>query len=117
MNHDQPTTPDPQRAAELTTWAVVYMLLGWLSLIAAVFGGAAEEPYFLTSGIALVPLGLGFWFRWRWSRWAGFVLLATVAGWAIWQLVNQQVWLLSTALLLMSLETMLCLRRWPREPS
>lgn len=90
------------------------MLLGWLSLVAALFGGAGEAPFFLTAGMVLLPLGLGFWFRWRWSRWAGFALFAAVIAWAVWQIGQQRVWLLSTALLLTSLETMLCLRRWPR---
>ena len=91
------------------------MLLGWLSLVAAVFGGAGEEPFFLAAGAALLPLGLGFWFRWQWSRWAGFALFVAVASWAVWQLAHQRVLFLSTVLLLTSLATLLCLRRWHQE--
>lgn len=93
------------------------MLLGWLSLVAALFAGAGEEPYFLAGGVTLLPLGLGFWFRWRWSRWAGFLLFVGVASWAVWQLAHQRLLFMSTVLLLTSLETLVCLWGWTREGS
>ncbi|HVA46437.1 MAG TPA: hypothetical protein VNH11_08690 [Pirellulales bacterium] len=113
MKNDSPPPAVPQRAAELTSWAVVYMLLGWLSLLAGIFGGAGETPFYLGAGVVLLPLGLGFWFRWRWSRWAGLAFFAAVAAWAVWQILHQRLWFLSLALLLTSVETLLCLRRWP----
>jgi hypothetical protein len=79
-----------------------------------VLGGDAESPYFLYAGMTLLPLGLGFWFRWRWARWAGVLLFTCVLGWAGWQLVHNRLWLLSIALLLTSVETLICLRGWPR---
>lgn len=102
-----------QRGAELTTWAVIYSLLGWLSLSAAVFGGAGESPYYLTAGLTLLPLAVGFWFRWLWARWAGFVVFSAVAAWAVWQIAQQRVWIMAIALLLTSVETLWCLWRWP----
>jgi hypothetical protein len=102
-----------QRGAELTTWAVVYVLLAWLSLAAALIGGAGEGPYYLAAGLTLMPLAIGFWFRWSWARWAGFAVFAGVAGWAVWQLAHRQVLLMSIALLLTSAETLWCLWRWP----
>ena len=106
----------PDRHAELTSWAVVYIVLGWLSLVAALIGGAGEAPYFLLGGMSLLPLGIGFWFRWRWARWAGGLVFTCVAAWAIWQLIQTRVVLLSVALLLTSLETLICLWAWPSRP-
>ena len=105
----------PERHAELTSWAVVYIVLGWLSLVAAVIGGAGEAPYFLLGGMSLLPLGIGFWFRWRWARWAGMLVFSAVVAWAIWQLAHRHVALLSIALLLTSLETLICLWAWPSQ--
>ncbi|MGH7134238.1 MAG: hypothetical protein ACREHD_00775 [Pirellulales bacterium] len=102
-----------QRGAELTTWAVIYSLLGWLSLTAAVVGGAGEARYYLAAGLTLLPLSIGFWFRWSWARWLGFVVFFVVATWAIWQIAHLRVLLMSIALLLTSLETLWCLWRWP----
>ena len=116
LDEDRPTHIGSERHAELTSWAIVYMVLGWLSLVAAIIGGAGEMPYFLLGGTALLPLGIGFWFRWRWARWAGFVLFGCVAGWAAGRLVVGRHWLLSIALLLTSIETLLCLRAWPPRP-
>jgi hypothetical protein len=113
LDENRPPPSAPERRAELTTWAIVYMLLGWLSLVAAVVGGEAEAPSFLAAGVTLVPLGLGFWFRWSWARWAGFLLFTGVLGWAGWQLVHNRLWLLAIALLLTSVETLICLRAWP----
>jgi hypothetical protein len=113
-NRPQPATPE--RRAELTTWAIVYMLLGWSSLVAAVIGGAGEAPYYLYGAAALLPLGIGFWFRWSWARWAGLLLFACVAAWSAWQLMHNRLWLLSIALLLTSIETLLCLRAWRSLP-
>jgi cation transport ATPase len=104
----------PQRPVELTTWGIVYMLLGWLSLVATVLGGAGESPYFLAGAATLLPLGLGFWFRWSWARWAGFLLFTSVLAWAGWQMIHNRLWFLSIALLLTSVETLICLRAWPR---
>lgn len=101
------------RGAELSTWAVVYSLLGWLSLAAAMLGGAGEGPYYLAAGLTLMPLAIGFWFRLSWARWAGFIVFAGVAGWAVWQLAHERVFLMSLALLLTSAETLWCLWRWP----
>jgi hypothetical protein len=114
LDENRPSPSATERRAELTTWAIVYLLLGWLSLVAAVLGGDAESPYFLYAGMTLLPLGLGFWFRWRWARWAGVLLFTCVLGWAGWQLVHNRLWLLSIALLLTSVETLICLRGWPR---
>jgi uncharacterized membrane protein YtjA (UPF0391 family) len=116
LDENQPPRSWPERHAELTSWAIVYMVLGWLSLVAAIIGGAGEAPYFLLGGISLLPLGIGFWFRWRWARWAGLLLFAGIAAWAAWQLVHKRVLLLSIALLLTSIETLLCLRAWPSRP-
>ena len=102
-----------ERGAELTTWAVIYSLLGWLSLAAAVVGGAGEAPYYLAAGLTLLPLAIGFWFRWRWARWLGFGVFLAVAVWEILQIAHFRVLLLAIALLLMSLETLWCLWRWP----
>lgn len=101
------------RGAELNSWAIIYSLLGWLSLAAAIIGGAGEERYYLTAGVVLLPLSIGFWFRWSWARWLGLLLFAMVAGWAVWQLAHQRVLLMSIALLLTSAETLWCLWRWP----
>jgi hypothetical protein len=95
---------------------VVYIVLGWLSLVAAIIGGAGEAPYFLMGGMSLLPLGIGFWFRWSWVRWAGVLVFSCVAAWAICQLIQTRVVLLSIALLLTSLETLICLRAWPTRP-
>lgn len=103
----------PHRSAELNTWAIIYSLLGWLSLAAAILGGAGEARYYLLAGVTLLPLSIGFWFRWSWARWAGFLLFALVAIWAVWQLSHQRVIFLSVALLLTSAETLCCLWRWP----
>lgn len=100
------------RGAELNSWAVIYSLLGWLSLAAAMIGGAGETRYFLAAGLILLPLSVGFWFRWTWSRWAGLLLFAAVAAWAVWHLAQQRVILLPVALLLTSAETLWCLWRW-----
>lgn len=102
-----------ERSAELTTWAVIYSLLGWLSLAAALVGGAGENRYYLAAGLTLLPLSIGFWFRWWWARWAGFVIFFAVAAWAVWQIAHLRVLLMATALLLTSLETLWCLCRWP----
>ena len=110
MDENRPTPPE--RPVELTTWGIVYMLLGWLSLVAAILGGAGEEPYFFAGAMTLLPLGLGFWFRWSWARWAGFLLFAGVLAWSGWQLIHNRLWLLSIALLLTSAETLICLRAW-----
>lgn len=113
MDEHRPGPPAPERPVELTTWGVVYMLLGWLSLVAAILGGAGESSYFLAGAVTLLPLGLGFWLRWSWARWAGFLLFAGVLTWAGWQLVHNRLWLLSIALVLTSVETLICLRAWP----
>jgi hypothetical protein len=105
-----------QRGAELTTWSVIYAVLGWVSLAAATFGGAGESPYYLAASFILVPLAIGFWFRWWWARWAGFLTFGTVAVWALWQLSHQRLLLMSTALLLTSAETFWCLWFWPLQP-
>jgi MFS family permease len=114
LDEQRPPRPTSERRAELTTWAVVYIVLGWLGLIAAMFGGEGESPYFLVAGAVLLPLGLGFWFHWRWARWLGFVVFIGIAAWALWQLAHLRLKLLSIALLLMSVETLLCLRKWPQ---
>lgn len=101
------------RGAELNSWAVIYSLLGWLSLAAAIIGGAGEARYYLAAGAMLLPLSIGFWFRWSWARWAGFLLFTAVAAWAVWQLAHQRVILMSVALFLTSAETLWCLWRWP----
>lgn len=113
MEDDARRRTATHRGAELNSWAVVYSLLGWLSLAAAVLGGAGEARYFFAAGLTLLPLSIGFWFRWSWARWAGLLLFAFVAGWALWQLAQQHVMLLSIALLLTSGETLWCLWRWP----
>lgn len=111
---DEPSRPPaPKRGAELNTWSVIYCLLGWLSLAAALIGGAGEAPYYLAAGLTLLPLAIGFWFRWTWSRWAGLGIFFAVALWSIWQLAHWRVMLLGIALLLTSLETLFCLWRWP----
>jgi hypothetical protein len=111
---DEPSRrPAQLRGAELTTWSVIYSLLGWLSLAAAVIGGAGEAPYYLAAGLTLLPLAIGFWFRWTWARWLGIGVFFTIALWSIWQIVHLRVMLLAIALLLTSLETLVCLWRWP----
>lgn len=102
-----------QRGAELNSWAVIYSLLGWLSLAAAIIGGAGEARYYLAAGVLLLPLSIGFWFRWSWARWAGFLLFTAVAAWAVWQLSHHRVIFMSVALFLTSAETLWCLWRWP----
>lgn len=99
----------PQRSAELTTWSVIYTLLGWLSLTAGAMGGEGEAPFFLAGGLALLPLGIGFWFRWRWARSVGLLVFAAIAVWCVWQLAHNRLWLLSIAWLLTSAETIWCL--------
>ena len=113
MTDDSSRQTTPQRGAELTSWAVVYSLLAWLSLTAATIGGSGEAPYYLAAGLILLPLAIGFWFRWSWARWSGFIVFAAVAVWAVWQLVHQRLLLMSIALLLTSAETLWCLWRWP----
>lgn len=113
MSDDSSRQSTAHRGAELTTWSIIYAALGWFSLAAATFGGEGEAPYYLVTSLTLLPLAIGFWFRWSWSRWAGFVIFGVIMVWAIWHLAHQRVLLLSIALLLTSAETLWCLWRWP----
>lgn len=112
MNQPSPAAGRGDR--ELTTWAVIFLVLGWMCLVGALLGGAGEAPYYSTAGAVLTPLGVGLLFRWHWARWLGLGVFALVACWSIWQLLHGQVWQLATALLLVSGETMWCLWRWGR---
>lgn len=113
MSDDPTRRRTAPRGAELSTWAVIYTFLGWLSLAAATFGGAGEAPYYLAAGLILLPLGIGLWFRWPWARWIGLLLFCMVAAWAAWQLMHGRLRLLSVAFLLTSVETIWCLLKWP----
>jgi hypothetical protein len=97
---------------ELTTWGVIYTLLGWCALTASIWGGAGEAATFLVAGLILVPLGFGLLFRWPLVRWAGIAICASVMVWSVWQIATGQTWLLPVALLLTSAETLWCLTRW-----
>lgn len=116
MSEDLSRRTTVPRAAELSSWAVIYTLMGWLSLGAAMVGGAGEAPYYLAAGLTLLPLGIGLWFRWTWARWLGMLLFCAIAGWAGWQLLQGRLWLLSIALLLTSFETIWCLWKWSVPP-
>lgn len=109
---NDPSRASPRDDGEITTWAVIFIVLGWTCLVATVLGGAGETPYYSAAGLVLTPLGFGLLFRWSWARWAGLLLFTAVACWSIWRLIQGQVWLLSLALLLVSGETMWCLWRW-----
>lgn len=97
---------------ELTTWGVVYTLLGWSALLASLWGGPAEAGIFLGAGVVLVPLGLGLLFRWPLARWAALVIFAGVMIWSVWQLIIGRGWLLPVALMLTSAETLWCVAHW-----
>ncbi len=112
MNQPSPAAGRGDR--EITTWAIVFLILGWVSLVGAVLGGAGESPYYTASGVVLTPLGVGLLFRWQWARWAGLGVFTIVGCWSVWQMIHGQVWLLAVALLLVSGETMWCLWRWGR---
>lgn len=111
---DDSSPRPPHGDGELTTWAVIFIVLGWVCLVAALLGGAGESRYYSAAGLVLTPLGVGLLFRWRWARWAGLTVFTAVACWSVWRLAHGQVWLLSLALLLVSGEVLWCLARWGR---
>lgn len=102
---------------ELSTWGVVYTLLGWTSLLASFWGGAGEAAIFLGAGVVLVPMGLGLLFRWTLARWIALVVFTSVIIWSAWQLVIGRAWLLPVALILASAETLWCVAHWHRRSS
>lgn len=97
---------------ELSTWGVVYTLLGWTALLASFWAGAGEAAIFLGAGAVLVPLGLGLLFRWTLARWAAWVVFTSVMIWSVWQLMIGRAWLLPVALILASAETLWCVAHW-----
>lgn len=100
---------------ELTTWGVVYTLLGWTALLASIWGGAGEATIFLGAGVVLVPLGLGLLFRRPLARWIALLVFTSVMIWSVWQLIIGRSWLLPVALLLTSAETLWCVAHWRRQ--
>ncbi len=112
MNQPSPAAPRGDR--ELTTWAVIFVVLGSLCVVGAVLGGAGEASYYSAAGTVLTPLGVGLLFRWHWARWLGLGVFTMVALWSIWRLIHGQVLLLAISLLLVSGENLWCLWRWGR---